>query len=400
MIQSHQKRNTILLWLAQMISTAGDAIYQLALIWLVLDITGSSTITGLIAMSAYLPAMLFGLYAGVLSDRYNRIALIIFSNVSQALTVIIIPLLIFNQYTNIALIGSLAFIRACFSTLFPPAFNAFIPTIIEKKYLVRINSILSSSAQLAYLIGPASAGVLLGIISLPYLFVIDASSFLVAVLLFTLVIKPPQPLKNPEQHSSMKELLAGLAYIAKNKSLGHLLVLTSINNIFIMGLAIVGTPILVRNALNGTVVQYAFVESGLAFGMLLGSVLIYKFGHLMNNGKILLFGMILDGLTYMLFFFAQSIAFVMIFIVIHALGIPFITISRTTIIQRHVPNKYHGRLFSMVHLSVVGITAIASAIIGILAAFIDIRVIFLCSGFGAALCGFWGFFKPNLRDLA
>jgi MFS family permease len=399
MALSSQKRNTILLWLAQMISTAGDAIYQLALIWLVLDITGSSTITGLIAMSAYLPAMLFGLYAGVLSDRHNRIAIIIFANLIQALTVIIIPILILNQYENIVVIGSLAFIRACFSTLFPPAFNAFIPTIVEKKHLVRVNSILSSSAQLAYLIGPASAGILLGIISLPYLFIIDASSFIVAVLLFTLIIKPPQPIRSTVKHSGLKELMLGIKYIMNNKPLGQLLLLTSINNVFIMGLAIVGTPILVRNALNGTASQYAFVESGLAFGMLLGSVLIFKFGHLVNNGKILLIGMVLDGLTYSLFYMAQSISFVLVFIVVHALGIPFITISRTTIIQKYVPNEYHGRLFSMVHLSVVGITALASALVGIFAEFIDIRTIFLWSGLGAALCGVWGFSKAHLRDL-
>ncbi len=68
----HQQRNISLLWMAQVISAAGDAIYQLALLWLVLDITDSSTTTGLIAMAAFLPAMLFGLYAGVIADKFNR----------------------------------------------------------------------------------------------------------------------------------------------------------------------------------------------------------------------------------------------------------------------------------------------------------------------------------------
>ena len=61
----HQNRNISLLWLAQIISTAGDAIYQIALLWLVLDITGSSTTTGSGSNGIFLPAMLFGLYAGV-----------------------------------------------------------------------------------------------------------------------------------------------------------------------------------------------------------------------------------------------------------------------------------------------------------------------------------------------
>jgi len=89
-IQNNQKHNLAFLWSAQTISQAGDAIYQLALLWLILDITNSTVITGLIAMSAYLPALIFGLYAGVISDRVNRFRLMIFANGGQALTVLIL----------------------------------------------------------------------------------------------------------------------------------------------------------------------------------------------------------------------------------------------------------------------------------------------------------------------
>lgn len=399
-MNSIQRRNILFLWSGQIISAAGDAIYQLALIWLILDITGSSIATGLVAMCAYLPAMLFGLFAGVLSDRYSRMGLMISSNLSQALTVIIIPVLLFYNYSNVLVIGTLAFVRASFSTLFPPAFNAFIPTIVGKQHLVRVNSIFSTSAQLAYLIGPATAGILLGIISLPYLFIVDSSTFVIAVLIFGFVIKPAAaPKTNPEKHSNLRQLKKGLSFVFSNPALRQLMVLTTINNMFIMGPAIVGTPLLVRNALNGTAAQYAFVESGLALGMLIGTALVYKYGHRLNSGRLLLLGMIIDGLTYSLFYFAGSVAFVMVFIVIHALGIPLITVSRTTIIQRHSPNHYHGRLFSMVHLSVVGITAISSALTGILAAFIDIRTIFLFIGLAAASCGLVGIFKQELKSM-
>ena len=67
------KQNLSLLWSAQIISAAGDAVYQLALLWLVLDMTNSSIMTGLVAMSAYLPALIFGLYAGVMADKLNRL---------------------------------------------------------------------------------------------------------------------------------------------------------------------------------------------------------------------------------------------------------------------------------------------------------------------------------------
>lgn len=394
-----QHRNISLLWGAQIVSSAGDAIYQIALLWLVLDITGSSTITGLVAMAAFLPAMLFGLYAGVIADKYNRKLIMILSNLSQALTVIVIPILLYFDYDNILLIGFFAFVRASFSTFFPPALNALVPMITSKDRLVKVNSVLATSGQLAYLIGPLAAGLILSIVSIPYLFVIDSVSFLIAILILLFIVLPPKTKLPDKQFGSVKELFSGIQYAAKHKPLGTLFILTIINNFFIMGPAFVGMLILVKDTLGGTASQYAFVQSGLALGMLIGSVFVYRIGNRINIGKLLLIGMILDGATYSLMYFAGSVNYVLIFIVIHALGIPMITISRTAIIQRHSPNEYHGRLFSLVHLSVVGVTALSAAVVGIAANYIDIKIIFLFIGIGAALCGVVGFFNPRLRSL-
>ena len=204
----YEKRNISLLWLAQIISAAGDAIYQIALFWLVLDITGSSTTTGLVAMAAFLPAMLFGLYAGVISDKYNRKLIMIFSNFSQALTVIVIPVLLYFGYKNMLLIGFFAFIRAIFSTFFPPALNAFVPMITSKDRLVRVNSVLATSSQLAYLIGPLTAGLILSVVSIQYLFVIDSASFIIAILILLFIVAPSKLKKPDEQISSIKEIFS------------------------------------------------------------------------------------------------------------------------------------------------------------------------------------------------
>lgn len=394
-----QHRNISLLWGAQIVSSAGDAIYQIALLWLVLDITGSSTITGLVAMAAFLPAMLFGLYAGVIADKYNRKLIMILSDLSQALTVIVIPILLYFDYDNILLIGFFAFIRASFSTFFPPALNALVPMITSKDRLVKVNSVLATSGQLAYLIGPLAAGLILSVVSIPYLFVIDSVSFLIAILILLFIVLPPKTKLPDKQFGSVKELFSGIQYAAKHKPLGTLFILTIINNFFIMGPAFVGMLILVKDTLGGTASQYAFVQSGLALGMLIGSVFVYRIGNRINIGKLLLIGMILDGVTYSLMYFAGSVNYVLIFIVIHALGIPMITISRTAIIQRHSPNEYHGRLFSLVHLSVVGVTALSAAVVGIAANYIDIKIIFLFIGIGAALCGVIGFMNKELRNI-
>ncbi|MFQ6613856.1 MAG: MFS transporter [Fidelibacterota bacterium] len=397
---SASQKNITFLWAAQGITATGDAMYQIALVWLILDLTGSSVVTGLVAMSAYLPALLFGLWAGVFSDRYPRMTVMMISQVSQALTVTVIPVLIWYGWSHALLIGGLAFLRASFGTLFPPALNAFVPQIVTGKRLVKANSVLSTSSQLAYLIGPALAGSLLKFISLTWLFVFDGVSFLAALGFLLLIrVRRDQSPDHREVAPSVREIRQGFAYLETHPTVGFMLLLTVINNLFIMGPAIVGMPILVKQALHGTATDYAFVEALMALGMLIGSGAVYRYLHSVRSGRLLLIGMILDGLTYALFFLAQSVTFVMIMIVIHGVGIPLIVISRTAIIQKHVKNTYHGRLFSMVHLSVVGVTALSSALTGIVAGFTDIRFVFLGIGLGAAACGLAGAFIPGLKEL-
>lgn len=109
--------------------------------------------------------------------------------------------------------------------------------------------------------------------------------------------------------------------------------------------------------------------------------------------------MIVDGLTFCLLYVAGSVPMVMGLIIIHALGIPMITVSRTAIIQKYVPNHLQGRVFSMVHLAVVGLTGISSALVGIVADFLPIGSIFLLIGIGAAGCGFYGLLYKSIRSL-
>lgn len=395
----YQNRNISLLWLAQIISTAGDAIYQIALLWLVLDITGSSTTTGLVAMASFIPAMFFGLYAGVAADRFDRKLIMIMSNLSQALTVLVIPLMLYYDYKNILVVGIIAFVRASFSTFFPPALNALVPMITSKDRLVKVNSVLATSAQLAYLLGPLGAGLILSIVSLPYLFVFDSISFILALLFLSFVIIPKKGKRKVEEPLSIKEIFSGIKYAKDNKPLGLLFILTIVNNFFIMGPAYVGMLILIKDSLGGTASDYAFVEAGLAFGMLIGSILVYRIEHKISIGKLLLVGMFLDGITYSVMYFANSVNLILVFIIIHGIGIPMITIARTAIIQKHSPNKLHGRLFSLVHLSVIGVTAISSAVVGIAANYIDIKFVFLVIGIGAALCGIVGFMNKELRTI-
>jgi hypothetical protein len=110
-------------------------------------------------------------------------------------------------------------------------------------------------------------------------------------------------------------------------------------------------------------------------------------------------GLCLDGITYSFLYWVPSVEIVMIMLFLHGIGIPLIMVSRTSIIQAHTPNKYHGRLFAVVHLGVVGTTAISSALVGIISAVVSIKLLFFAIGVGATLYGLLALVVAPIRQL-
>jgi MFS family permease len=396
MQDKRKSKNTInkpimLLWLGHIISHAGDAIYQISLPWLILELTGSKTSTSLVAVSVYLPAVLFSLMAGVIGDRFDRRGVMIFSDGARMLFVGSLVAYLLNGGINPLIIGTFAFTVSTFGTLFYPARDALIPSLVKPEQLTSTNAFISTSGQLAHLSGPVLAGALFAWVGLNHLFTIDAVSFSVSMICIALISKKHitiQQEKEPATH--MHQLKEGLQFVRKKGDLAGLITLTAVNNLFIMGPAMVGMPIFVREVLKLDFGAYAMIEAHMAGGMLAGTLFIWRFGKKINRSRVLFWGMVLDGLTYSLLYYIGSYEATKILLFIHGIGIPMITVSRTTIIQSVVPDRLRSRIFSMVSMAVIGFTALSSGLVGPLAEVVPISTIFLVIGVGAALCGVIG----------
>ena len=395
-------RHLLYLWLGHVISHAGDAIYQLALPWLVLELTGSKTTMSLIALSAYLPAVLFSLFAGVVVDRFSRRGVMMFSDaVRMAIMLLLVSFLLAGGSSPLV-VGLIAFAVASFATLFYPARDALIPDLVPRESLTAANAFMSTSGQFAHLTGPLLAGLLVVWVGLTHLFTLDALSFAASLTCLALIrVKPPEKVK-PRSGTSgqLSDLLDGIRYVWRKRSLGLLILLTALNNLFIMGPAIIGMPIFVREVLELDFRAFAIIEAFMAGGMLAGSFLVWRFAAPLNATLVLFVGMILDGLTYSLLYLVGTYGQIQALIFLHGIGIPMITISRATIIQTVTPYQYRGRVFSMVNMSVIGLTALSAALVGPLAEIIPIEVIFLGIGLGAASCGIVGLSHRGMMQLA
>ena len=121
-------------------------------------------------------------------------------------------------------------------------------------------------------------------------------------------------------------------------------------------------------------------------------------GKKLNKGKILLIGIMYDGITMSLVYFTGNLMFLMILIVFHAIGIPMVIVSRTALIQEWIDDSKLGRVFSLVNVSVIGMTALSAGATGWLADIMPVGQIFGIVGLAAMLCGLVGWFYPGLKE--
>ena len=394
-----KNQNIMLLWTGQLISHAGDSIYMIALPWLILDLTGSKSTTSLTIMSGYLPSILFGLIAGTFADKYSRKMVMMMSDILRSIFVLLVPISLIMGLTSPVLIGVITFIVATLATPFYPARDSLIPDIVPQNQLASANSIISTSGQMAHLLGPFLAGVLVSIVGITHLFTIDALSFSASLICISFLKIPRKENYERTQQSHSELIKSGIKYISIKKEIGALIFVSTINNFFIMGLAIIGIPVFVREVLDNQFTTLAILETSMATGMILGSIIIWRFLKGINPVRILLLGFVLDGLTYCLIYFTQTNFTAYLFLFIHGIGIPMITISRTLIVQLSVDNQFRGRIFSLINMSVMGTTAISVVAMGFILELLSVQLIFLIFGMLAAACSLLGIFSKSFGRL-
>jgi DHA3 family macrolide efflux protein-like MFS transporter len=380
-----------------MFSQSGDSIYQIGLLWLVLELSGSEAITGLVAMSSYLPAVLLALYVGVVADRKDRRRIMLTADAIRTLLVLLVPIAFAFGFLTPVFLAINAFAIAVTASFFNPARDSLVPQIVPPNGLLRANSLIQTSWQFSLLLGPAIAGLLLHVVGKIHLFSFNSLAyfFSFSCVFFIVSGKRTQVSRRDWGISEIKE---GLIYVVKQPVILPLLLITIADNLFIMGPAIVGTPVFVKRELGLGAEAYAAIQACFAVGMLIGTAGLLTVGHRFKKGQLLLTGMVLDGITFIPLFFVHSLLGMVITIVIHSLAIPLLTVSRTSIIQDIVPANLTGRVFALVNMAVVGMSAISAGIVGFALESWGAPTVFLIIGLGGGFCGAIGWaFAVSLR---
>jgi len=246
------------LFFGQTVSQLGSSLHRIALMWLVLELTGSGLKMGSVMMVYVIPWALFGVVAGTFVDRMDRRRIMIWADVARALVVASVPIAALAGSLTYSYLLVVSFVLSTISTLYQPARMALLPQVIHRRNLLPANSASQVALQLTNVAGPLLGGVLVGVMGSSNVFVLDALSYWSQV---------------------VASIRSGWAYVRGEAALLHLMGFGFFLNFAFAPLAIL-MPILAKEVFGAGAQGYGIMSAGWSAGMLLGAAVVGYLGTL------------------------------------------------------------------------------------------------------------------------
>jgi len=347
----------------EFVSGIGDWLYLVAVLVLVYAESNSPVLLGIVGAARILPYVLLSVPAGIVADRFDRRLVLLVTDVARGILMLALAATVAVD-GPILVVVALSILAACFSTFFNPAIAALVPTLVDERDLGPANSAWATLDNLAFIIGPALAGLLLAAGGVEIAFLLNAASFaVVAVVLWRLPIRPSPPAATddgaseeppaPEGWRLLASRLAGPFAVDAATSFvsGGLGVLTVLLAVDVLDAGEAGTGYL--NAAVGV----GGVVAGIAGGALLARPLRVP---LVLGGAIGAVGLAWLGVSTVL-------PLAMVAIAVAVGGLLLLEIVTTTLVQRIVPDGLRGRAVGALQTSSAILYSLGSLLVPILA---------------------------------
>lgn len=338
-------RNFRLFFTGQSISLIGTWMHQTALSWLIYEMTGSKLLLGTIAALGSLPMLFLSIFGGVLADRVAKKKIII---ATQAISMIlagifsILVVLKIQTITHIFLISALLGITMALDM---PARQAFLIDIAGKHNLNNAIALNSSMVNLARVLGPAAAGIIMVKLGIQWCFIINTISYF-AVLISLFAINLKEEVIKETKESILEYTRSGFKYVKENTVVFNVMILMALMGIFGWSYAIL-LPAYAKDVFHQNEQGYSLLMSANGVGALLGALIVATLSHTHNKRKIM------DWSIYffsaMIFLLAINRIYWVSLIILMFAGMGLITYfsSSTSLIQTSINNEVRGRVMGI-----------------------------------------------------
>ncbi len=266
-------RNRLFLWCGQTLSRLGDSVYRVALVWWVLQKTGSAAAVATMLIFSYVPMLLFLLLGGIAIDRFSRSKVMLLSDVSRAAIMFMVTLLAYSGSLQVWHLYIASVIFGTVNAFFQPAYSVMVPEIVSSESLPSANSLTNLSKQLTEVVGPAIGASIVAFAGTTMVFAVDGLSFLISAFSLLPLLRLSVASMNVRRSASaIKNLREGFDVVFASPWLWITIGVASLGNITLSGPISVALPFLIKDVLHRGVGSLGAVYSTLALGSVAASV--------------------------------------------------------------------------------------------------------------------------------
>lgn len=344
-IQSLLKNRTyVLLQLSTFISRSGSFMQDVAVYWQIYQLTKSPLSLGFVGLAKFIPILIFSLISGVVTDIFSRKRIIFFVQIFSIINTLVLAYLTISGKITPFLIYLLIGLDAGIYSFESTARQAITPTIVEKKdfpLAVNISNIIYNSTNF---IGPALGGFIIAYLGVQSVYIINAFTFLLVIIILFLLGPIPRILVNRPQFN-FKSIKEGINFVFKTPLIYSSMFIDFIATFFASASTLM--PIFAVDILKVGPKQLGFIYAAPSIGAITAGLIFPFLSRIKYRGRLFIIAVCFYGLNIILFAFSRNFYLSLLFIGLSGSGDMISAVVRNVIRQMNTPDHLRGRMISI-----------------------------------------------------
>lgn len=367
------------LWMGQVVSRIGDSIFGIGLAWLAFRLTGSALSLSIALIMQVVPALCFGMFAGVFADRYRRVTVMIIADLLRGVLLLYTGCAIFFDFIDIFQIYAVTFLVFSISIFFDSAYQSLIPQVVPKEALAESNAIISMVRNFTDIFSRLLGGALVAWMGEWFVCLMNSASFFISLLFIVLSGASHVQIGGEAKGKSKTLLMESFRYLRSNQGVMLLILLMVLINIGI-GPLTVALPLLAAALTQDGAFHFGVMSAAIAVGGVLGASISIKIKRHMASA--VLNHLVVFVFTGLLVLLAFADWYPLALFLLFLIGI-FITVTSVfvnTNLQLTVPNQLLGRVSAVKSMALRIAPIVSLLVAGLLASVFGTSVMLIMFG--------------------
>jgi MFS family permease len=343
-LSAFRNPNYRLYWFGFMTSILGLQVQTVAQGYLVFERTGSALNLGFVSGAQAASALVFSLVGGVIADRVERRKLLMATQTGEFACSFALGTLALTGVVEVWHIAAIACIFGAFQAFDQPARSSLIPQLIPREDLMNAYALNSTVWQTSGILGPAIAGLLLGIAGAEACFYVTAAGFLVFVLALARIHVRVEQSQHWQGFKSLTtDFVEGIGYIRRRSLFVALMGMSFFNAVFGLSFYVL-MPVFALDTLDAGKAGMSALYASVGIGALIGAFVVAGLGDYPRKGLLIIGGMCLFGVLLVVFSMSRWLPLSMAILVATGIARNLYMTSAQTVLQIRVEDAFRGRL--------------------------------------------------------